>query len=79
MTGFDSGFTAAKVSNIAEHLTNIHPAEKSFQARLTFRPPALVHSQGEDVMGRLDVQNVTAKVFLSFIRLQYQLCHQVIM
>ena len=66
MTGFDSGFTAAKVSNIAEHLTNIHPAEKSSQARLTFRPPALVHSQGEDVMGRLDVQNVTAKVFLIY-------------
>ena len=78
MTGFDSGFTAAKVSNIAEHLTNIHPAEKSSQARLTFRPPALVHSQGEDVMGRLDVQNVTAKVFLiySCYNTNY---HQVIM
>ena len=68
MTGFDSEFTAAKVSNIAEHLTNIYP---SFQARLTFCPTALVHSQGEDVMGRLDVQDVTANVFLIFIRLQF--------
>ena len=71
MTGFDSEFTAAKVSNIAEHLTNIHPAAKSFQARLTFCPPALVHSQGKDVMGRLDVQDVTVNVFLIFIRLQF--------